>query len=318
MRNDFFYKRLECPACGGKQFEALHRSSYADPGLQSFLQRYYSAVPIERQRAVLGDTPFEVSECAACGLVFQVNVPTSELLGELYGRWLGINDPLAPNKPPMPLDYYTYMAQEVMQLVAFLQRRHGQSRRVRFLDYGMGWSNWAQMARAFGVDVYGVELSPAKIKHATDLGFPVLSLDQLAQHKFDFISTEQVIEHLADPREAVTLLLQSLGDGGLIKLSVPDGSDIKKVLQSWTWGDAMRQREQIMPVHPLEHLNCFTPAALRRFGASFGLRSTGLPLGTVYAYSTDWSTLRSTAKNVLRPIKRFVRQRGCYALFERA
>lgn len=282
------------------------------------MARYYSAVSPQRQQQVLDGEVFAVAECLSCGLIFQGTVPTSAVLGELYGEWLGKNDPLAPSKPPMPLDYYTYMAQEIMQLVAYMQKRRGLSARLRFLDYGMGWGNWAQMAQSFGVEVYGVELSPAKIAHGESLGIKMLLPEQLPSHRFDFICTEQVIEHVTHPRDMVASLTDLLAQGGLLKISVPDGSGTKAVLRSWKWEGAQARQDDIMPIHPMEHLNCFTPESLNKLAQGCGLKPVSLPLSLVYAYTTDWSSARLAAKNVLRPIKRFVQHRGCYGLFERA
>jgi SAM-dependent methyltransferase len=278
---------------------------------------YYTAVDRTSQALVIAGNTFTILECGACGVLYQEEIPGEADATQIYSHWLGKNDPLAPSKPPMPLDYYTYMAQEVMQLVAYLQRTVATARRLRFLDYGMGWANWAQMAQAFGVDVYGVELSSPKRAHAESLGIKVVDLADLPGMKFDFICTEQVIEHLNEPREVVLALCACLEGSGILKISVPDGSKAKSVLKSWTWSGALKRKGEIMPVHPLEHLNCFDPRSLRRFAKSCGLKPVSLPLGLMLAYSTDWSTVKLAAKNVLRPVKRFVLQDGCYALFTR-
>jgi len=313
-----FTTRKNCPSCGSPKFKELHRTAYTDPGLQLFIESYYSAVQRDRQRQVLNTGLFAVAECGACGLIFQSILPSDAVLSELYGSWLGKNDPLAPSKPPMPLDYYTNTAQEVMQLIAFLQKRHGRGRRLRFLDYGMGWGNWAQMAQSFGADVFGMEMSPTKAAHAASRGIKILEECELSAYCFDFIGTEQVVEHLPNPRQTVGALKDALGNGGVLKISVPDGSKVKSVLRSWTWDGAFARKAEIMPVHPLEHLNCFTPSSLRKLAEGCELKPVSLPLGLFWAYSTNWSSARSVAKNLLRPIKRFVLHKGCSVLFERA
>jgi len=313
-----FLKRIHCPACEGLTAKTVFSCSYDDPGLRDFLAGYYTAVDRSSQARLTGGATFSIMECDTCGLLYQGEVPDDADATVIYSEWLGKNDPLAPSKPPMSLDYYTYMAQEVMQLVAYLQRSVGMSRRLRFLDYGMGWGHWAKMAQAFGVDVYGVELSSPKAEHAKRLGLKLLGLSDLPGLKFDFIYTEQVIEHLTEPRAAVLVLHDCLENAGLLKISVPDGSKTKAVLRSWNWNVALARKEEIMPVHPLEHLNCFDPRSLRRFAQSCGLQTASLPMSLMLEYSTDWSTLKLAAKNVLRPIKRFVLHDGCYALFRRA
>lgn len=313
-----FLKRSRCPACESAGSKPVFSAAYDDPGLRDFMTGYYPSVDPSSQALVTRGNRFTVLECHACGLLYQEEIPDEADAMVIYSQWLGKNDPLAPSKPPMPLDYYTYMAQEVMQLVAYLQRSVGRGRRLRFLDYGMGWANWAQMAKSFGVEVYGIELSAPKLAHAVRQGIQVVEVDDLSKMKFDFIYTEQVIEHLNNPREVVLALRECLDDQGILKISVPDGSKVRSVLKSWSWNGALGRKQDIMPVHPLEHLNCFTPQALRQFARSCGLKPVRLPLSLMLAYSTDWSTAALAAKNVLRPIKRFVLQDGCYALFRRS
>jgi len=38
--------------------------------------------------------------------------------------------------------------------------------KLYFLDAGMGWGSWCLMAKAFGVNIYGIELS----RHLIELG----------------------------------------------------------------------------------------------------------------------------------------------------
>lgn len=255
--------------------------------------------------------------CNSCGLVFQQETPDDALSAELYGEWLGLNDPLAPDKPHMPLDHYSYVAPEVLQLLAFLRSRMPDRPRIRIVDFGFGWGHWAEMARACGADVTGAELSPRKVAHARQRGFEVLDLDALAGRQFAFINTEQAVEHLSNPRPLVEQLRTLMAPGGLIKLSVPDGSRALQTLKCWNWSGACALRDDILPIHPLEHLNCFTPKSLNHFAIQCGLRRERLPLRIAYGFPGDWSNARAAAKNLVRPIKRFVLMEGCYALFSR-
>ena len=308
-------ERKICPSCNRTDFVQLHETPYSDRGLAEFLSAYYpKAEPIAQAEALQGGA-FVILECRACGLYFQRDVPDDDFSAEIYGNWLGEDDPLAPHKPPMPVAYYSLMAAEVMQIIVFLQKRTGTDRRLRFLDFGQGWGYWSQMARSFGVDVYGIELSPKKVAYAKSVGLNIVEISDLEHCQFDFINTEQVIEHVAEPRRVVEMLKKHLAPGGVIKLSVPDGKDMTQTLNSWNWADSLARKEEIMPIHPLEHLNCFTSDSLTHMAELCGLKRISVPLITCYAYSTDWSSLKLAAKNILRPIKRFKLNKGCYALF---
>jgi SAM-dependent methyltransferase len=310
-----FIERENCPSCFGTDFVTIHETPYSDKGLAEYMALYYSyANPTSLANALCGAT-FTVVKCRDCGLYFQRDVGNDELLADMYGNWLGKKDPVAPHKPPMPLDYYSYMAAEIMQIIAFLQKKIGRDRRLRFLDYGRGWGNWSQMARSFGVDVYGVELSPERLAYAKSIGLKTIETQDIVDYEFDFINTEQVIEHLVDPRAEIEMLKKCLADDGMIKLSVPDGKGVESVLRSWDWKDSFPRRSLVVPFQPLEHLNIFTSDSLLHLANSCGLKRIGLPLSISYAYSTDWSSVRLIAKNILRPIKRFKLMKGCYALF---
>lgn len=308
-------ERKICPSCYQTNFVEIHETPYSDKGLKEFLSTYYTeAEPLAQAKALQGGM-FAILACQDCGLYFQRNVPDDSFSAEIYGNWLGKNDPLAPHKPPMPMEYYSQMAAEVMQIIVFLQKKNGPHRRLCFLDFGQGWGYWSQMAHSFGVDVYGIELSPEKITYAKSVGLNIIQISDLEDYQFDFINTEQVIEHLAEPRKTVDMLKKCLAPWGVIKLSVPDGKDVVSTLYSWDWTNSIARKDEIMPVHPLEHLNCFTSDSLNHMAGLCGLKRISLPLKTCYAYSTDWSNLKLIVKNILRPIKRFKLNKGCYALF---
>lgn len=308
-------KRKFCPSCYQANFIEIYKTPYSDKGLKEFLSSYYTQAEPMAQEKALQDGIFTVLLCHNCGLYFQQDIPDDNFSAEIYGNWLGKNDPLAPHKPPMPMEYYSQMASEVMQIIAFLQKRNGSHRRLRFLDFGQGWGYWSLMARSFGIDVYGIELSPEKITYAKSIGLNIIQISDLENHQFDFINTEQVIEHLAEPRKTVDMLKKCLAPLGILKLSVPYGNDIISTLHSWDWTNSIARKDEIMPIHPLEHLNCFTSNSLNYMARSCGLKRINLPLKICYIYSTDWGNLKSIVKNILRPIKRFKLNRGCYALF---
>jgi predicted SAM-dependent methyltransferase len=117
-----------------------------------------------------------------------------------------------------------------------------------------------------------MEVSAARIAHATEAGIPVLGWDDLRDKHFDFINAEQVFEHLADPLDTLVRLAAALKPGGIIRINVPPGHDIKRKLQNPDWSLPARSPESLNDVAPLQHLNCFTFESLVRMGAKAGLR----------------------------------------------
>jgi len=309
-------RREKCPACGNADRKVLSETSYSDPGLRGYLSLYYNKASPNRQAAFLSGGAFGACLCGACNLRYQLYTPDDDFMVELYGRWLGPNDPLAPHQAHMPLDHYSYLSQEVHTLLAFLRPRVRGRDRIRILDFGAGWGHWAEFARAYGAEVTVTELSPAKADHLLGFGFQVAATKDLESNSFDFINTEQVVEHLSNPRVVVQWLCGLLRRDGVLKLSVPDGTGIDAVLAHWDWSNAYEQRERIMPLQPLEHLNCFTSASLNRFAGQFGLERLGVPLRAAYSSLVDLDSAKGLVRAVARPIKRFVFKRGCYGLFQ--
>jgi hypothetical protein len=308
-------RRDSCPACGSTRQKLLCEWPYTDAGVLGFLRDYYDRAPPDSIHDLTGDGQFAVVECSDCALLYQREVPDADFLAEIYERWIIDDDHLAPTANAQPAAFYDYMAGEVMHLLAEQRRIVRPNRRVTVLDFGMGWSNWLQVARAFGARVFGAELSVPKIRHAQAIGIPVLTLEQIAGMRFDIIATEQVFEHVTQPAALLKALVPSLAETGIFKISVPDGGRIQTVLSSWRWETAMAQRTALMPIHPLEHINCFTRPALDRFAGRHGLKPAPVSVACAIGNAAGWSSPRAILKNVLRPVWRFGLRRGTYALY---
>jgi 2-polyprenyl-3-methyl-5-hydroxy-6-metoxy-1,4-benzoquinol methylase len=77
------------------------------------------------------------------------------------------------------------------------------------------------MAKAYGCNSFGFEVSKQKREFARKNG--ITAIDQLAGKSFDFINTEQVLEHVLYPQDTVKMLCESLKPGRILKISVPNG-----------------------------------------------------------------------------------------------
>jgi 2-polyprenyl-3-methyl-5-hydroxy-6-metoxy-1,4-benzoquinol methylase len=309
--------RSVCPTCGSAESAELLEVAYSDPGVMDFLCAYYCHADPEAIRSRVQGGKLSIVECSGCELVYQRNIPNEDFMRELYEDWILEGDHLAPDAKPMPLEHFTYLATEVMHLLAEQRLVVGPQRRLRVLDFGMGWGAWLEVARSFGAVVYGAELSKPKVEYARSIGIPVISLEQIEKMQFDLICTEQVFEHVPYPTHVLSALVKSLAPGGYLKISVPPGQSIKPVLKTWDWRNAFARQNELMPVHPLEHINCFTRRSLDAFAAQYGLEPVKLSALRAIALSTGWHSVKSAFKNVLRPIYRFGLMRGTYAVYRR-
>jgi len=133
---------------------------------------------------------------------------------------------------------------------------------INVLDYGLGLAKWALLAKAFGCNVFGTEVSEGKKKHAQECGIKVINLSDAADKQFDVINVDQVLEHVREPFLLLCQLKRCLKSEGIMKVCVPDGGDIKIRLKYMDWNAPKGSKKSLLPVHPLEHINCFNRKAL--------------------------------------------------------
>ena len=163
--------------------------------------------------------------------------------------------------------------------------------------------------------VYGTELSQARIEYAKASGIKVITWEDIPNYRFDFINTEQVFEHLSEPMETLVHLKRALKPGGMIKISVPNGWDIKRRLRIADWIAPKGFRNSLNPVAPLEHINCFNHEVIVKMASRIGLKLEALPfrlIKTGFAIS-----LIDSLKAIAKPYYNFLTRRKRTYLFFR-
>jgi SAM-dependent methyltransferase len=202
-------------------------------------------------------------------------------------------------------------ANELLMVGRFFGRPH---HLVRLLDYGLGRGWWCRMATAFGFEALGTDIAPALVADARAQGVAAMEIQQLSAERFDFINTEQVLEHVTRPLDVVRQLRTLLKPGGVIKVSVPDGRGIEQRIPRMDWSAPRGDRRYLMPATPLIHVNTFTQSSIRAMGRQAGLRLVTWPLRWEYSL-IDAIKLKSLGKSLLRPLYRRAR-RTTYAFLQ--
>jgi hypothetical protein len=256
---------------------------------------------------------FVVLTCVKCGLLFQPLAPAGALLDEIYDSWI----PEITTRQIYQDDDLQTSRYRIDQVDFLIQATGLRPAEVSFLDFGSGWSQWLCVARAFGCDVAGAELSESRRRYASTLGIPMLDEQELSSRRFDVINLEQVVEHLVDPAGILSTLRNSLNDNGIIRVSVPEGRGMAKRLASASASTGV-QPGDLMPIHPLEHLNCFTQSSLATMGAALGLRVVTPSLSKLYDSVSGWWSFSGVKRNLLRPIYRHVYPKSTIVYFAKA
>jgi SAM-dependent methyltransferase len=301
--------RSHCPACLSTALSVVYEEPYAAANIQRYLSRHYEG----RASCSANDYTYSLASCDDCGLAFQKEVPDAPLLGELYNQWVPGTE-FEREHRDYSLDEYRYLAEQVQFIIQHFKAAPSE---LRVLDFGFGWAHWSRMAMAYGCDVSGIELSQERVSHGEAIGIHVVDLNHLPKEKFRFINTEQVFEHLTEPREVLERLIESLTPDGLIKISVPDASDSLKQIRGGTDFGALSADQQ-MAIAPLEHINAFNYDSLVSFGKSLGLKPLRPSFFQLYNSASGLLQLKKLARVLARPIYRHIFPRSTFVYFSRA
>lgn len=270
-----FSRRLVCPCCNSSEKEELYRCRFDQDPIRGYLNDFYG-VRARKGIEVVNSASYVLCRCCACSLIYQLEIGNDALLECLYEDWITPRQSKEKDQH-RKLSYHLRSATEIISVLAHLDKNPAD---VRFFDFGMGWGRWCRLASGFGCQVSGAELSAERISHARSLGIAIVAWDEIPNQRFNFINTEQVFEHLVAPRETLLHLVKALAPGGLLKLSVPNGTKTTKLLQHPDWTAPKRAPCSLNAVAPLEHINCFSRETLLRFGSEAGLQPVELNYGT--------------------------------------
>lgn len=304
-------ERKSCPSCYSLSHKSLLQQRFDTQGMKLYFKEHYDGrANIEK----LFDFNYELVQCDDCSLVYQKMIPSEKLLTEIYDEWVPQSEQIRINNQ-FTLKEYSYYAEQIIFISQYLKLPQSE---IKILDFGLGWAQWANMARAFGCSVWGTELSELRCEYAKSIGIPVINYDDITKQKFNFIHTEQVFEHLIEPRKVLEHLVNALEPKGIIKISVPDIRKIYRRLTNLTEIDSLLS--EIMPVAPLEHVNCFENKTLVSLAGQVGLKPVNFSLNLLYKFynsASGWLEPKEMARQVLRPLYRHVYPKSTFLYFSR-
>ena len=311
MSSSYFVSRNSCPVCQSSSLKTIYQSPFDESPIKDYLIEFYSPQG-KIEPDYLKGAVYILNECNNCDLIFQKDVPNNVLMERLYEHWIDPKKALIEDQQEGQSGRDCDYQQEIKQIIAFLKNK---KQPLKFFDFGLGWGAWAATAKELGCDAYGTEISEERIKHAKSLGIEVISWDEIPNYQFDFINTEQVFEHLADPRQTFEQLKKALKPEGLLKISVPTANDIARRLRIMDWKAPKNTRNSLNPVAPLEHINFFRRGSVIKMANLAGIKEVQIPLRLQYQYSGGYTGVKRVAKNLLLPVYRNILKRQNYLIF---
>lgn len=204
---------------------------------------------------------FTVIDCDRCHFKHIVPIPTPAELEHVYGHeYYSTEKPLYIQRHLEDREWLGLVYAERYEL---FERLLGPGRR-RLLDVGSG----PGMFLLHGVDrggwsVRGIEPASQAVTHSRSLGLDVtqafLNTDTAARvGRFDVVHMNEVLEHVPDPRDVLSVVDSMLDPGGLIALMVPnDYSPFQAALRTACGFDPWW-------VAPPHHVNYFDVPSIQR------------------------------------------------------
>jgi SAM-dependent methyltransferase len=242
-----FTSRDRCIACGSSSLSEVAGGAFGENPLRAFIE---SDPWGENPMRVLESERWSFVECALCGQRFHRLTLSPEWNEIRFSRWMSADAiRLFEEQHGSGTTSASMHAQHVLRLQA--------NGVTRVLDFGCGFGQFLEMCRLFGLEGVGVDRSRARRSGA---GVHIFAdLDEVPG-EFDAITLFEVLEHLDDPLAMLKRLRGRLRAGGLMIVEVPDT----------TGTDSISSREDYYKIHPLDHINAFTPDSLVKIMARAG------------------------------------------------
>ena len=290
-----FVTRATCPSCGSAGAKSLWSGRFSDPAVASHLAQFHYSADLS---AELGDQPFDLVCCSACGLSYHRLILSEEGLATLYGRWI---DPaqVTQFEATHTAKRADPFAQGVQRLKTLLRLRHlvrdrvAQAAPIRLMDFGCGDGEMLAAAKVLGMEAIGIDISATRALAARVAGALVLpdlaTFDAKGGGKVHAVVLSQVLEHVSDPVGLLRAIAPRMVPGGVLFVAVPNCSGLT----------VPRDFDGFHRLQPLEHINAFTPRTLRETVARAGFHPLRRPMASLD--TRPLGVLRALANLVYQP-----------------
>lgn len=267
------FQTQRCPICGLDEPEAVYPINKAYASSRSGID--------------VSEIPLGVACCKECKHQFIQPVPYSEFLRAFYANYMNV------------AKGGFYRDRDQKEIPSLLRQRYGRwLQRIQslggagsLLDVGSGLGTFLRLAREYGLEVAGVEPNyeaATMLRECYGIAVHDCLLEDLnISDKYDVISMWDLLEHLPDPRAAISKSHELLTPHGLLVLEIPIRDSCVHWLAKGVYRvSAGRLRNPLFRVYGIHHLQYFSERSIQRF-----LADHGFEIAEVYRDQTDVQAL---------------------------
>jgi len=294
--SNLFIQRDACINCRSTDLRELSSHAFTETPLRTFFENDpWGESPLPR----LADARWRLMICNACSQKFHGNVLSDEGLDVHFNQWVtqeSIEAFLAARASVAS----RFVAGEarvrhILRIEKLTRGIRDADQPVRLVDFGCGFGEFLTACVGFGFDVSGVDLSPAR--HGRNPFEIYETVGQMrasdgGRQPYHAATLFQVLEHVRHPRDVLESLHACLVRGGVLILETPDCTGVTDIVDYASY----------RAVHPLEHINAFTPQTLRSIAERAGFRSIATPVA--FCTSSRFRAAKQEARAIrirLRP-----------------
>ncbi len=234
------------------------------------------------------------------GFVFSSKIPTDQELTDYYSNY--------------PIGYGADSPLNIKRINERLDEFEKFRKTNKMLDVGCGPGIFLIEAKKRGWEVYGTEFTDKQITYLKEKGINTyqgkLNGNSFEENSFDVIISSEVIEHINNPVEEVSLFNKFMRKGGLLYVTTPNFNSVERFL--------LKGKYNI--IYYPEHLCYYTPKTINILFTSCGftkhrIKTTGISLAriknsrkNIEGHTTEMDNDESLRESLETGYKKYIKQ----------
>lgn len=285
-----FSERTVCINCCGSNLAELSAGRFDEGAVQRFIEEDPWG---EHPAPFLREQRWSFVACKDCGQMFHRYILDEEWNERRFSKWMS-QDAIEEfekrfKSPENDFRKAASYTAHILQIEQLTRAQRGSSA-LRVLDFGCGYGEFLSMCAMYGFEAYGVDRSPAKRDNNSFANVFCRIEDVSGMSPFHALTLFDVLEHLDDPHGMMLQLRELLATEGILVLETPDCSGVRTIETRSDYGN----------IHPLDHINAYTPETLKCFAMRLGFAPIRKPVSFVTCDSAK--LVKTVAKRVLGPV----------------